>query len=949
MCYSASEKFVPSLDFPELHTCFKLYFRKIALSAIAEASSHYRLAKKYWSSSNTYRPKKYIVHTFRDLLFAIQIVKFRRIVDFSQSNDLYYEIMGKEETDWNYFDSIYYARYQKMKEELNELVMLPPIVKEIEKLPNSIHVYVTRMNNDFQSISDELESYFSLDITHKNENNVEYLYFRGTDETPLYSDFTLKLFNGCILGKFNNVTELICLPHKKAIPVGNRYQPKVLDIKNGCTIWNIEASANIENLMVHIYYDIFTHNWKMLHNEKPSCEIIWKKFKELGYETPNNVDFTYTFEVILERKTFIIQQINLFSIQDTKKEVMVDFSEELYSTKRLKHNGLTSLTHITNYAKQINPLETKEILIIEKSCILSYILPQFNILSNSSENAAERVTIELLRTSLNNPQLIEMARDYVTLRFNSSTIFDSVHKKISLLVDKISFVINNACAAPYPCATVYRPFSADSLWNSRPVNPVLAENVTIPESEVKYYPAIGEGSFSTGVYIASASDPSVTVYGPSDSVGINLSEAFAKVPSLVIPRWPGNTIPASGGDGHCEIYDPIDNRIHSFWQLKKVNGTWRATLYGWSALDGPGWSTPATFYSGARAVGIASSAGLIRTHEVNDGDTMYRHALTMSMTNNGLDNNPTYVFPATAADSDAATTNYGNIPEGSRLFLPSSFNVSKLISTPKLKKIAETLKTYGAYVTDRNYGTPYFIYVEMGSNYTLHPGGWNNVAASELQVIRAALRPMVSCSGWLNGNDQQVTFTQNQNVLSMRGPWGLESGPSGGSYDTWKQAVVFANRTSRTTFRTYSANGFAKVSWGSPTSGVLYNVTAKTTGGGQFRLLLNMQCQNKSNIDTGALSNGQSYLFTWPSSYCSSSIFAYSGVNQESSVSVTMLRYEAPQPQDTSSKGGSTNPSSSSTIVPTPSKSSRNVNSSVRVEYSLVLGIFFVILSLLQF
>ena len=69
--------------------------------------------------------------------------------------------------------------------------------------------------------------------------------------------------------------------------------------------------------------------------------------------------------------------------------------------------------------------------------ILKYILPQFNILSNSSENAAERVTIELLRTSLNNPQLIEMARDYVTLRFNSSTIFDSVHKKISLLVDKI--------------------------------------------------------------------------------------------------------------------------------------------------------------------------------------------------------------------------------------------------------------------------------------------------------------------------------------------------------------------------------------------------------------------------------------------------------------------------------------------------------------------------------
>ena len=373
-----------------------------------------------------------------------------------------------------------------------------------------------------------------------------------------------------------------------------------------------------------------------------------------------------------------------------------------------------------------------------------------------------------------------------------------------------------------------------------------------------------------------------------------------------------------------------------------MNGTWRAALYGWSALDGVGWGTPAFFYQGARATGVPSSAGLIRKYEVDDGDSQYRHALTLSMTFNGLSNNPTYVWPATAADGDAASTNYGTIPEGSLLMLPSDFNVTKSLTIPKLRKIAETLKTYGAYVTDRNTGTPFNIYVEIGSNYTLHPGGWSNQAAYELQVIRAALRPLKSCSGYLNGEDKPIKFSLNQNLISMRGPWALEYGGSLGYFDTWKQAVVFSNRTSKTSQRNTNGTGLSKTLWAKPTSGQLYNITAITTGGGQFRFYINLACRNLSNIDSGNLNNGQSFVFTWPSSSCWGSIFATSGVNQESTVSAQLLKVEVP------AAVSSVNPTTSFTtgVIAKNSTNPDRVNDGQLISHpSIVMVLLLIILS----
>ena len=55
--------------------------------------------------------------------------------------------------------------------------------------------------------------------------------------------------------------------------------------------------------------------------------------------------------------------------------------------------------------------------------------------------------------------------------------------------------------------------------------------------------------------------------------------------------------------------------------------------------------------------------------------------------------------------------NSGQTPEGALLMLPQSFDIDKTRNAT-LKKVAKTLKTYGAYVVDRNHGTPFAIYFE---------------------------------------------------------------------------------------------------------------------------------------------------------------------------------------------------------------------------------------------
>lgn len=459
-------------------------------------------------------------------------------------------------------------------------------------------------------------------------------------------------------------------------------------------------------------------------------------------------------------------------------------------------------------------------------------------------------------------------------------------------------------AATATFGSYYKPYAADSLWNSRPVRPVFGTYV-IPKSN--YFPAVAAGTYSTGAFMATAKDPAMEVFGmASNPKGIWDQDAESFNPSVKIPHWPAGVTPAAGSDGHADIIDTAAGVVHSFWYLRQdaATGRWSAASYAWSRLDGRGWGDAAHYYQGARAVGVPPLAGLIRKHEIKDGKAIYNHALAVSMTYNGLSANPAYIFPATSADSDAKTTNTGGIPEGALLMLPPNYDSSK-IANADLKKVVETLKVYGGYVVDRNYGTPFNIYVENGSGFDLHSKGWDNAVAAELDRIRANLRQVVSTAGYLDGNGKAVAnpatlapmtmkaAPADMNLLSMRGNgWYTRTGPIYGVFKTASQAIEFPATTAVQAQVIYNRRNIIPLQWNAILPGETMKLTAVATGGAKLQVHLR-DSAGKTLYDSGMLGNGESVRFVWPSTVWTPYIFAYSGIGAGSTVRGDLVRAPA--------------------------------------------------------
>lgn len=447
-------------------------------------------------------------------------------------------------------------------------------------------------------------------------------------------------------------------------------------------------------------------------------------------------------------------------------------------------------------------------------------------------------------------------------------------------------VTPEATPAGIPWGSYQALFAKDSPWNQRPVSPKF-DSFVIPTSQ--YSPQVAEGKWSSGVFLANAGDPAVTVTGLAGTQGVWDPDAGVFRPSIVIPRWPADVVPASAADGHADIVDPAMNVVHSFFKLRQVEGQWQAQQYAWTRLDGRGWGTPAHYFQGARAAAVATSGGLIRKHEVNDGRPQYYHSLAMSLTHNALAANPAYVFPATSADRDAATTNTGKIPEGALMMLPPGFDLAT-IRTAALRKVAQTLKTYGARVVDRNTGTPYVIYVENGSGFNLHAGGWNTTAAADLERIRLGLRRVVSVSGWVDGEGQPATQSANLNLLSMRGHWHRRTGTESGQFDTWRQEVVFPPTATPIEMVNTSGRNMHAVTWAAPLAGKTYRLSAFASGGATLRLELRDKSSGATRYASQDLGDGQSVSFTWPSGTINPVVVVRSGTGGESAVRGELVR-----------------------------------------------------------
>jgi len=386
--------------------------------------------------------------------------------------------------------------------------------------------------------------------------------------------------------------------------------------------------------------------------------------------------------------------------------------------------------------------------------------------------------------------------------------------------------------------TFLNPFAASSPWNTRPINPTFGSYV-IPVSS--YFPTVAEGAYSLTCFNAKITDPPMVIHDAMNA------DTEKRAP-VVIPRWPADVTVASGTDKHADIVDEFTGIIHSFHKLQFVDGKWSASLYSWTRIDGRGWGDPGHYYQGARAAGVPSMGGLIRKHEVNDGKPFYEHALAISLDYSSLGTSPTYVYPATSADHDAALRNKGQIPEGALLMLPPDFDENK-ITNLALRKVVCTLKLYGGYVVDRNIGTPYVIYVENGSGFKLQPDVWDKQTAEDLQTVRACLRVVTN----------QPTDNSSLNLLSMRGDWG-----AGAYFDSWQQAVVFANPSKALKLTNPFNRGMQTVSWSTPKAGESMAFRPRCTGGACIRFQLVPRTGGAPVIDSLFLPDNGLHTFQWP-------------------------------------------------------------------------------------
>jgi hypothetical protein len=348
----------------------------------------------------------------------------------------------------------------------------------------------------------------------------------------------------------------------------------------------------------------------------------------------------------------------------------------------------------------------------------------------------------------------------------------------------VSFVGSAAYARTQlaPESLFEKPFSPQSLWNARPVRPVLG-NTGIPASNNRAY--LEQGSFSSRVFAATTSDLAVTIAGAQDARGPWVADEL-RHREVVIPHFPAQTQPATGSDGHCEIYDQESGLIHSLYGMKYDVGAqlWRARKYTVVSASGSGWGSPER-PDGPRAAGVSTAGGLLRIHEAES--LSVAHALAVAADASALASGP--IYPATLEDRDGDRRYKGPFEMGTLLMLPQDFDESSL-AYPHARAIAIALKTFGARIVDQTVGT-FALYGEISSAWSQSRnavGAWATGWAADLTRIRDALRPVVSVGGWLDANGASFAppAWSDMNLLSMRGPWAAPNGASvsGCEFDT---------------------------------------------------------------------------------------------------------------------------------------------------------------------
>lgn len=263
------------------------------------------------------------------------------------------------------------------------------------------------------------------------------------------------------------------------------------------------------------------------------------------------------------------------------------------------------------------------------------------------------------------------------------------------------------------------PFASSSPWNHPIGSGAQYAGGGDPRSQqlAGSGGGINAGSWSHPVYLASSSDPQLSILQQGRFV------MTARVPGNAEAALP-NT---NGSDSHLHIAQPDHRTLIEMFGADRVSDGWDASRVEQIDLYGSG------IVTGTRAYGGSAIGGLLRRWEVEALDI--RHALALSLPESMLRSG--HVWPASSQDTNASGYT-GSIAMGSLLAIPASVNVESLGLSAQGLALARALQDFGAYVTDRSSGVNF--YAEPSLDGALGP------MRSDVSKLIRLLRPVTNNS-----------------------------------------------------------------------------------------------------------------------------------------------------------------------------------------------------------
>lgn len=165
---------------------------------------------------------------------------------------------------------------------------------------------------------------------------------------------------------------------------------------------------------------------------------------------------------------------------------------------------------------------------------------------------------------------------------------------------------------------------------------------------------------------------------------------------------PADARPQTGSDGALVVVvDGSSGLVYEFWQAEFANNQWTASFGAVNQLGGTGWGGSST------GSGASRLAGVIRVDEIAQG--VIPHALAVQ-----TDNICAGVFRYPAIKTDGTSLRSDCVPEGARIRLDPTIDLSALDLAPAVRTVARAMQVYGAYVVDAG-GAPLSVSFERDS------------------------------------------------------------------------------------------------------------------------------------------------------------------------------------------------------------------------------------------